>query len=372
MNSVGIYLHVPFCRAKCAYCDFYSLPAPERIPAFEKALMRAIRAFAPLAAGKVADTVYFGGGTPSLLSAEGLAAILDTLRASFSFAPEPEITVEVNPESADPAFLACARSAGVNRVSIGMQSAIDSELSAIGRIHRADDTRRAAENARAAGFDNLSLDLMYGLPGQTVASFTKSLEVCAALSPRHVSFYCLTLSPSVPLYRLRDSLPGEEETEAMFLTAHRFLEARGFEHYEISNAALPGFRSRHNTRYWTRGEYLGVGPAAHSFLNGERFCVRDDLAGFLSAKDPLSGITDREKLTPRDAIVETVMLSLRRKEGLDLSLLRSLSDEAYCRTVEQTLADCSRRGLCRKTAVGYALTPRGFFVSNAIISRLIP
>jgi len=319
----------------------------------------------------VVDTVYFGGGTPSLATEEGMKSIFGTLRQNYCVTADAEITVEMNPESTTKELLFTLRSLGVDRISFGMQSAKDAELSAIGRLHRHRDTVSAVSAAKEAGIENVSLDLMYGLPGQDLASFRESLEACVALDPQHVSFYCLTLSPGVPLYAIRDTLPGEEITREMYLMAHRFLEERGYEHYEISNAARKGFRSRHNLRYWQGLDYLGIGPGAHSLLKGERFSMKEDAEAFISASNLFDNIEAREQLTSGDRLVEYVMLSLRQKEGISLSRLQTLSNEAMAERAEKKFALWQKHGLCVKTKDGYALTPEGFFVSNEIISELI-
>ncbi|MBR3836528.1 MAG: radical SAM family heme chaperone HemW [Clostridia bacterium] len=371
MNRVGLYLHFPFCKAKCAYCDFYSRCDLSKISSYEKALCRGICQLAPMLSDSVVDTVYFGGGTPSLATGEGMRSIFHALRQRFSITADAEITVEMNPESTTKELLITLRALGANRISFGMQSAKASELSAIGRLHRHRDTERAVSAAKEAGFENISLDLMYGLPGQDLSSFFESLTACVALDPGHVSFYCLTLSPEVPLYKVRDTLPGEEVTREMYLAAHRFLEERGYEHYEISNAARKGFRSRHNLRYWQGLDYLGIGPGAHSLLKGERFSMKEDVDGFISASNLFDTVEARETLTPKDRLVEYVMLSLRQKEGLSLARLKALSDASTLERAEKKLALWQRHGLCVKTEEGFALTPEGFFVSNEIISELI-
>ena len=250
MNKLGLYLHFPFCKAKCAYCDFFSLPDLSRRADYERALARAVRSLQGELSDYTVETVYFGGGTPSLFSPDGLRACLSAIRESARVSSDAEITLECNPESTTEDVLSAARKSGVNRLSFGMQSARDGELACIGRLHRNEKTVSAVRLARGLGFENISLDLMYGLPGQDLASFRESLEACLALNPKHISFYCLTLSPEVPLYEKRESLPSEEAVREMYLFAHQSLVASGFEHYEISNAALPGFRSRHNEGYW--------------------------------------------------------------------------------------------------------------------------
>ncbi len=371
MNKIGLYLHFPFCKSKCAYCDFYSLASDELILSYEKALCRAITSFSEDLKEFEVDTVYFGGGTPSLISCQGLESCMTAIRQSFALSPDPEITMEMNPESATKQILHSARENGVNRLSFGMQSAISSELADIGRVHQHQHTEDAVSWAREAGFDNVSLDLMYGLPGQTLATFKESLSACTALLPEHISFYCLTLSETVPLFQKRMLLPGEEETRQMYLFASDFLKQKGYEHYEISNAAKPGFASRHNLRYWNREPYLGIGPGAHSFFGSERFSMKEDVEGFIFASNPKDTIVSREKIDREEEKIEYIMLSLRKKEGIDLDRLRALFDENACQGMVKKFLSWEQNGLCIQTARGFALTAEGFFVSNAIISELI-
>lgn len=367
MNNLGLYLHFPFCRAKCRYCDFYSLPDLSLVSRYEAALVKSLSDFSSFAEGYFVDSIYFGGGTPSLASEEGIRGIFAQMRASYRILPDCEITVEMNPESASPEVLAAFYREGARRLSFGMQSAKDEELSLLGRLHTAKETELAIKRAREAGFENVSLDLMFGLPDQTKADFRYSLEKAISLSPKHISFYLLTLSEEVPLFQQIEKIPEEEVLREMYLDASEFLLQNGFEHYEISNAALPGFRSRHNERYWKREPYLGFGPGAHSYFGRHRFSIRNSLSDFLSF-DSQQLVENREEITPEEEILETIMLSLRRKEGLDLS---HLSDPSVSDRAREKMIVWEKNGLCRKTENGFALTPEGFFVSNQIISELI-
>lgn len=371
MNSLSLYLHFPFCKGKCRYCDFYSLPDISRVGEYEKALVRTISFFGEKYSDRSVSTVYFGGGTPSLMSSDGLKAILSAVRQSFCVEENAEITMEMNPESASNAILAAAKEAGVNRLSFGVQSAKDDELCSLGRLHRFCEAKDAVLRARGMGFSNISLDLMYGLPRQTMDSWRESLEKVVWLEPTHISFYCLTLSPTVPLYKERHLLPDDEISWEMYLYAHSYMEETGFEHYEISNAAKPGFRSRHNEVYWQGGEYLGIGPGAHSLMDNTRFSTEEDLEKFILASNPLDRLRWEEPRTRENLRTEYLMLSLRRKEGLSFEKLRLLSDDAFCRRAEKKLLFWEKGGLCRKTKEGYSLTAEGFFVSNEIISELI-
>ncbi len=371
MNSLSLYLHIPFCKEKCKYCDFFSGTCLQQIPSYETALLRHLASLAPQVRQRTVKTVYLGGGTPSLLSPQGLVSIFDELRSRFVLSPDAEITMECNPESCTEEIFRAAKKAGINRISMGMQSADDGELARLGRLHRHWDTVRAVTLAKKIGFENISLDLMYGLPRQNLSSFRRSLEACFALAPKHISFYCLTLSPQVELYRSGEILPGEEECRTMYLAAHAFLAERGWDHYEISNAAFPGYDSRHNRVYWEGGDYIGIGPGAHSLYESKRFFMKEDLDAFCSASSWEEVLIPGENLTDSDRLTEYLMLSCRLREGIDLDRVTQLSDAAFSHRVAEKMTLWSRHGLCRKTEQGFALTPEGFFVSNEIIAELI-
>ncbi len=327
--------------------------------AYVSALCASLRAAAADAADYAVDTVYFGGGTPSLLGAERLAALLRTVTDSFSVAPDAEITFEANPESArDESALRALRRAGFNRVSLGMQSADDSELRALGRVHTACDTDAAVAAARRAGFTNFSLDLIYGLPAQTRKRWRETLEAALALAPEHLSCYALKLEPGTPLFRARPALPDDDAQAEMYLDAVALLAERGFVQYEISNFSRPGHESRHNLKYWTLGEYLGFGPGAHSDFGGRRFAVSRDLDAFIEGK---AAFGEDAAISPRERASERVMLGLRLTRGLP-------ADEFA--GAEPVLRECAAHGLAALADGRWRLTPEGFLVSNEIILRV--
>ncbi len=371
MNNLSLYIHYPFCKKKCAYCDFYSGTDTTLFFDYEKALAKSITAFSEKAKDYAVSTVYFGGGTPSLFTLEGIERVFSSIKENYNLLFDAEISVEMNPESAKEEVIEAFVREGVNRISFGMQSACEEELSHLGRLHSFSDVKDSVERARKIGVENISLDLMYGLPNQTLSSFRESLEKALSLSPRHISFYLLTLSPEVPLYREKDELPDEETVREMYFFASDFLKKNGFEHYEISNAALPGFRSRHNEIYWTGGDYIGFGPGAHSFFEKERFYVKEGTREFILASNPENRIVSVEKVDEKEALIEYLMLSLRRKEGICLDTLSRLSSKEFCEKLTEKMTLWSEHGLCEKTSCGFALTTKGFFVSNEIISELI-
>jgi len=362
LRPLGLYIHIPFCRSKCLYCDFYSLArSEERMDAYVSALCASLRDAAPRTAGYTVDTVYVGGGTPSLLGASRLTKLLETAISRYAVAPDAEITLEANPESArDAGMLRALRDAGFNRISLGMQSADDEELRAVGRIHTARETEAAVGAARRAGFDNLSLDLIYGLPAQTRRRWRENLDAAVALAPEHLSCYGLKLEPGTPLYARRGSLdlPDDDAQAEMYLDAVDRLDAAGYAQYEISNFARPGRESRHNGKYWTLGEYLGFGPGAHSDFGGRRFALARDLDAFLAGKRVCG---EDAAIAPRERAAERVMLGLRTARGLPAAELAG---------AEALLRRCAAHGLAEQNGPNWRLTPRGFLVSNEIILRV--
>lgn len=352
MRPVGLYVHVPFCKRKCLYCDFYSAADTSRTDDYTGAVIRNIKA-----AGLTYDTVYFGGGTPSLLTAEQISNILSAADISDG----AEISAECNPESADISYLCGLRSAGVNRVSFGIQSLEDGELAALGRLHNADKACEAVLSAHRAGFENISADLMLAIPMQTTASLSRTLARLLKLPLAHVSAYLLKVEKGTPLSSdslLLEKVPDEDETADMYLMTAEKLSAAGFEQYEISNFARKGFECRHNLKYWRCEEYFGIGPSAHSFLGGERFCCPPDTEKFISA--PLQ---EKVSLGTGGEPEEKAMLALRlTKEGLILADF----PEAESRAEPLLKSD-----LVKKEQGALMLTAKGCLVSNEIICRLI-
>lgn len=362
-RPLGLYIHVPFCRQKCVYCDFYSLPRREdEMDAYVSAL-RAQLAGTDFS-GYEADTVYLGGGTPSYLGPRRLTALLESLRGACPVSPGAEITLEANPDSAhDPEGLAALRQAGFNRVSLGMQSADDGELRALGRVHTAAQVRASVEALRKAGFENLSLDLIYGLPGQELSRWRKNLAAAAELEPEHLSCYGLKAEEGTPLYALRDTLPGDEVQADMYLETVDFLESRGYRQYEISNFAKPGRESRHNLKYWTLAEYAGFGPGAHSDFRGTRYAWARDLASFLRGEAERS---EFQVMTAREREAEWLMLALRTVRGLDPGEYAERFGASF-QDFLPFLRRCEAAGYALRTGERWRLTPRGFLVSLSLI-----
>jgi len=363
----GLYLHVPFCRRKCAYCDFYSLPGREDAQA---AYVGAVLAEGETYRGMAFDTLYLGGGTPSLLGSTHLAELMAGLRRLFVLDSLAEATIEANPESASPDFLAAARAAGFNRLSLGVQSLNDAELCAAGRLHSAAGALGALAAARAAGFTDISADLIAGLPGQTAVSLRYSLT---ALAPQvsHLSLYLLSLEPDTPLARRPPAnLPSDDAQADLFGEAVPLLGKLGFTYYEISNFARPGHECRHNLNYWRGGEYLGLGPAAASHLSGRRFRNRPDLDAYLAA--PTLQNVDPEALSSPEKAAEEAMLRLRLiAEGLAPEDLAARFGERAVRPLRRRLAALAREGRLSEAAGRYRLAPDAILTANQIFRRIL-
>ncbi len=369
--TLGLYLHIPFCPSKCSYCDFYSLPHSEnKMDSYTAALQKHLEEVSGQAVRQRVDTVYFGGGTPSYLGSKRLTKLLKTVYRRYHLTDDPEITLEANPDSAgDWKALRKLRKVGFNRISLGVQSSDDAILRQIGRIHTWNQVRLSVEAIRRAGFDNLSVDLIYGLPGQTPAIWQKTLQDALTLAPEHVSAYGLKIEPGTLLWRQQESLsfPDDDMQADMYLFAVDFLAENGYAQYEISNFARPGRVSRHNSKYWRMEEYAGFGPGAHSDWGGIRYAYAKDLDAYIAGDLRLS---ESSEIPPREREQEYVMLSLRTAEGIS----RRVMEYGYRRSfapLETLFQTYSSHGLAETTEAGWRLTPRGFLVSNRIIGELL-
>jgi oxygen-independent coproporphyrinogen-3 oxidase len=378
---LGLYVHVPFCSAICHYCNFNRSLLDGRL---KQCYVEAVRAEIRGAPGRLgwrpgearADTIFFGGGTPSLLEISDVAAIVEACRGAFDVASGPEITLEANPESAAGPFLEGIRAAGVNRLSFGVQSFRQADLQRLGRIHDVPQARRAFADARAAGFDNLSLDLMMWLPEQTVGQWLESVDEAIDLRPEHMSLYMLELYPNAPMReemaRANWSLAPDDDAAEMYETAMARLEAAGFDHYEISNVARPGRASRHNLKYWTDGEWIGFGPGAHSTLAGSRWknvSATDEYAARVAAGTPLE--TDRRDLTAEERWQEAVITGLRLRAGISVATMA----EAYGVDLDARFGPDLQRfqeaGVVERDGDRLRLTRRGMLVANEVLRVFI-
>ena len=366
-RPLGLYLHIPFCVSKCGYCDFYSVTDRALMRGYVSALLGHIREYGRTCSGYTVDTVYIGGGTPTCLGPKYLGRILQEVRSKFPLADDAEITVECNPESTDKKVLDMMKKQGVNRLSFGVQSAHDEELKKIGRIHTFQQAKDAVDLARAKGFANISLDLMYGLPGQTQEMFLDSVEQCLALGPRHLSCYGLKLEPATRMGRENPALPDDDAQADTYLAMCELLRKNGFEHYEISNFAKPGFRSRHNMKYWDLSEYLGLGPGAHSFMNGRRFAFARDIKAYINGEDILR---DEEEVPSFQRQGEYLMVRLRTADGVDFLELEkryNIDSTPY----EEAFRSLLGSGLVAHQGTRWRLTEKGFLVSNSIINTIV-
>ena len=368
--ALGLYIHIPFCKAKCAYCDFYSLAhSEEKMDAYTAALLRHLEEVAPRAAGMQVDTVYFGGGTPSYLGAARLIRILQTVQRRYDVTRDAEITLEANPDSAgDWRALRKLRRAGFNRLSLGVQSTDDELLRRIGRVHTCEQVQQAVTAARKAKLTNLSLDLIYGLPGQTMEDWQRTLADAVALGPEHLSCYGLKLEEGTPLWQQRQALtlPDDDAQADMYLYTVAALSEAGYGQYEISNFARAGRESRHNLKYWRMQEYAGFGPGAHSDFGGVRYGYVRDLDAYIAGRLVLAE-AETDGTLARD--FEYVMLSLRTAEGIDRRTFENRYRQRF-EAMERLFVQYEQAGLAQRTEGGWRLTPRGFLVSNSIIVAL--
>ena len=373
---LGIYIHIPFCRSKCAYCDFYSLPCQERnddlMQRYLKALCAHIKECGALAPKYKVDTIYFGGGTPSFFGSAGLSTILAAIRRAFDVDSKAEITFEANPDSITDKLLLRLRGEGFNRVSLGVQCDDDAILQTIGRPHTYEQAKEAVEKIRRAGFTNVSVDLIYGLPGQTLAGWKQTVEHVMELHPEHISCYGLKLEEGTPLYtnQHRYHLPEDDDQADMYLAAVDILTSNGFRQYEISNFARKGLYSRHNMKYWMGNEYLGFGPSASSDFAGRRFTMVRDIEEYIEGiRTGGEVIEDQEEIPLWDRAGEYIMLRLRTLNGIsgeDYERRFRLPFEPLEKELEK------QQGYAVKSPDGrWRLTPKGYLISNTIISDLL-
>jgi len=373
--SASLYIHVPFCRSKGGYCAFFSEPLRAgALDAYLPLLLDEMALWAERLGRLTVPTLFFGGGTPSLLPPEHLARIMDALRQHFDLAPDAEISMEANPESASPDFLRAARALGVNRLSLGVQSFRDEELTLLGRPHTARQAAEALAHARAAGFTNLGLDLIWGLPGQREGQWLESLRRAVELAPEHLSCYGLTLEPGTPLAEAPEEqrqLPPERELAHMYVHTGELLEDAGYMQYEISNYARLGLACRHNQACWEGRDYLGLGPAAASTLGHLRSTNPESLSAWAElVRTRRIGLHQRETLTPEIRASERLMLALRTTKGLDLAEYRALSGINLLTSHKAIIQALRQKELIRIHQGRLRLTRAGMLVSNSIIRAL--
>lgn len=374
-EKLGIYIHIPFCRSKCDYCDFYSLAGGEgRMDNYQKALLAHLKETAPFAREYQVDTVYFGGGTPSFYGAKRIAELLAAVRRRYHVTRDAEITMEANPDSVNLKTLLKLRRAGVNRLSMGVQSACEQELQALRRPHSFAQAREAVAAARGAKLKNLSLDLIYGLPGQDCQSWHDTVEAVLALEPEHLSCYGLKVEEGTPLAErvaAGECLPDDDQQADCYLWTVERLARAGYYQYEVSNFARAGFQSRHNLKYWMSKPYLGFGPGAHSDFGGRRYGFRKDLEGYISGVLTGGELVGESELIPkRERGGEYLMLRMRTTRGVEEWEYRR---EYYMNfePIEQKLIEFERRGWAARQDCRWHLTPQGFLLSNQLIGQLL-
>ncbi|MEE1062001.1 MAG: radical SAM family heme chaperone HemW [Ruminococcus sp.] len=364
-SSIGLYIHIPFCKNKCPYCDFYSVKITETLlDEYVAELTDKIKYWSEKC-DKALKTVYFGGGTPSVLGAERLCEILNEIKKNFEVEESAEITVEVNPDSGKTIDFSLLKENGFNRISVGMQTAVDRELKELGRIHSADEARLTVERAKKAGIGNISLDLMMGIPFQTKDSLKESIEFCKNCGVTHISSYILKIEENTRFAKIKDtlSLADEDEQADLYLYAVELLESSGFMQYEISNFAIKGFESRHNTSYWKCEEYIGIGPSAHSFFEGKRFYYGRSFDDFYENKIIYDCDGGDE--------AEYIMLSLRLKSGLNFDEFKYRFQKDIPSYILKKAEKYIKLGFMTKTDNSICFTPEGYLVSNSIIAELL-
>lgn len=379
--SFGLYIHFPFCSKICPYCDFYVLRESERkraafLPYYAKEL-KLLSIKRPDLFGQKLKTIYFGGGTPSLFEAKQLAGLLKLIKSRFDVSANVEISLEANPNDLLDDKPKTLRPLGINRLSIGVQSLNDEELKTLGREHSAKQAEIAVQNVRESGFKNFNIDLIFGIPEQTIGTWRQTLGKAVEWQPAHISTYNLTIEERTSFYKLQQTgklyLPPDEVCQEMYLTGIEFLEQNGYEQYEISNFARPGFQSRHNRNYWQRKSYLGLGPSAHSFSNNQRWANVRSLSLFqrkLEADElPLEF---EETIDRKKALEEALLLGLRQKEGICLENLRMEFGYDLEKEKSELLKDLTTGDFTQIKNGQMQLTPLGFYVSDRIISELFP
>jgi oxygen-independent coproporphyrinogen III oxidase len=396
MDSPGLYLHIPFCTSKCFYCDFASGDYPaETVAGYLKALTwelgclpdilktRGVRE--SFLSNRPFDTLFWGGGTPSRLEISDFLAVSEKVRKCLKWALQTEITLEANPESLTPVKLAAYREQGVNRISLGAQSFLDSELELLGRIHRTRDTLQAVEMIRHAGIPGLNLDLICALPGQTWDDWHKTLQVACSLAPDHLSVYLLEIHPGTEFHKLYGdsvppallpqsalALPDEERISQIYLATIDFLAREGFQQYEISNFAKPGAECRHNLKYWRREPVLGAGCSAWSFADNRRWGNQRSIERYIDAiRNDGEAVSEFSLLSSREILEEMIFLGLRLRSGLRLKEFKDQSGVDLRKQGVATIERVMEAGLLEMSADALRLTPRGCLLSNEVIAELI-
>lgn len=374
-KRLGVYIHIPFCASKCGYCDFYSLSGCDHMmPDYQDALIDHIEESAQSLKSYEVDSVYFGGGTPSFYGADRIVEIFNTLKLNGNVRLDSEVTVECNPDSTSLNALKLLREEGVNRLSLGVQSANNDLLKLIGRRHNFQQVKRSMQDARDAGFENISLDLIYGLPSQSKSDWAETLARIIELHPEHISCYGLKLEEGTPMYeRYKGSpiLPDDDEQADMYFYAADVLERYGYKQYEISNFAAKGFESKHNLKYWNLDDYMGFGPGAHSCVGNLRYSFVKDLKQYISGvARGVSIIDEYRQIDPMERAVEYIMLGMRTSNGISEHDYRTRC-QCDWRPIHKVLLAFAEKGWAEKTEDRWHFTVPGYLISNTLIGILL-
>lgn len=376
-KDLGLYVHIPFCVRKCEYCDFLSWSAgEEEREQYVNALLSEIESYREFAKGYRVSTIFIGGGTPSVLRPKQMERILQKIYEVFELEKRPEITIEVNPGTVDEEKLQCYKANGVNRLSMGLQSVKDEKLRLLGRIHTYQEFAESYELARKVGFDNISIDLISSVPGQTLQEWKEELEIAAVQNPEHISVYQLIIEEGTPFYEKYaehpELLPDEETSREIYLWTGRFLKEAGYEQYEISNYAKPGKESRHNLKYWERGDYLGLGLGAASMVRNIRMSNTKDMKTYLERCDkPKTMREDVQFLEEPRQMEEFMFLGLRKTRGVSKKEFRRIFGREMDMVYEKALHKCLENGMLLEHKDRIFLSEEGTLLSNMVLSEFL-
>ncbi len=362
-KTLGLYIHVPYCKQKCHYCDFYSLANPQTAMEYAAQVAKTVADMAKRYPYLV-DTVYFGGGTPTMMPKEGLGLILQAIRTYFAVTDDAEITCEVNPGEGYPTSVEALADLGVNRLSVGLQSAVATELAVLGRKHTPNDVKVLLDRAKAAGIHNTSVDLMWGIPHQTVASALQSVDFALALNPTHISAYMLKIEEGTPFGKNPPPLPDEDTVCEIYETCCNAMEQAGYPRYEISNFAKVGYESRHNLKYWNCENTVGIGPAAHSFVDGKRFYYPRDLQAFVQGCEPVDDGVGGD-------FAEYAMLQLRLASGLQQQDCMEKFGHPIPKELLTKAKPMIDHGLMTYDGNALCFTTKGNLVSNEVLATIL-
>lgn len=364
MKKIGLYIHIPFCKNKCPYCDFFSIKINNE--EMDKYVDKVIERLDKYSKDDIIlDTVYLGGGTPSTLGTKRLAKLFNEIKNKFNISSNAEITMEMNPTSKNLIDFRILKKCGLNRLSIGMQSAVESEMKLLGRTHSKEDIINTIEQAKSAGIQNISLDLIIGVPTQTKESLKYSMDFCRSLGVNHISAYILKIEEGTKFFTIKNSLnmPSDDQQAEMYMYVNEYLESIGYEQYEISNYSLNGFESKHNIKYWRCQEYIGIGPSAHSYYNRKRFYYNRSFQDFYDDIIIDDGNGGSEE--------EFIMLNLRLKRGLIFKEYEDIYHKEFPNNIIKKAKQLEKAGLLTVDKEKVSLSRKGYLVSNAIICELI-